>query len=120
MFPATVRHTGGPTEHGADLEVVISNPFDERNHWIVPIQIKDHRGVETADVLSQLEEAYRTRASSGRGTVIAVVLLVTDAEPSVELQQGMSGLGDRMHVPFIFCGGRDFMRILARGFLKRV
>ena len=120
LFPASVRHTGGPTERGADLEVVISNPFDDRNHWIVPIQIKDHRGVEAADVLGQLEESYRSRVESGRGTVIAVVLLATGAEPSIELQQGMSQLGDSCHVPFIFCGGRDFMRILARGFLKRV
>ena len=120
LFPATVRHTGGPSERGADLEVIISNPFDDRSDWIVPIQIKDHRGVEGADVLSQLEQAYCTRFSSGRGSVIAVVLLVTDAEPSAELQQQMSRLSEKYGIPFIFCGGNDFMRILARGFLKRV
>lgn len=120
LFPATVRHTGGPYERGADLEVIISNPFDDRTDWIVPIQIKDHRGVEGADVLSQLEQAYCTRLASGRGSVIAVVLLVTDAEPSAELQSQMSRLSEKHGVPFIFCGGSDFMRILARGFLKRV
>lgn len=120
LFPATVRHTGGRNERGADLEVIISNPFDDRNDWIVPIQIKDHQGVEGASVLSQLEQAYLTRSASGRGSVIAVVLLVTDAEPSSELQQEMSRLSDEYGVPFIFCGANDFMRILARGFLKRV
>lgn len=120
LFPATVRHTGGPNERGADLEVIISNPFDDRNDWIVPIQIKDHQGVEGADVLSQLEQAYLSRLTSGRGSVIAVVLLVTDAEPSAELQQQMSRLREKYGVPFIFCGGNDLMRILARGFLKRV
>ena len=120
LFPATVRHTGGPQERGADLEVVISNPFDDRNDWIVPIQVKDHQGIEGADVLSQLEQACSTRLASGRGSVIAVVLLVTDAEPSPELQQQMSRLSEKYRVPFIFCGGSDLMRILARGFLKRV
>ncbi|MCY3837694.1 MAG: hypothetical protein OXH09_03425 [Gammaproteobacteria bacterium] len=86
----------------------------------MPIQIKDHQGVEGADVLSQLEQAYVTRSKSGRGSVIAVVLLVTDAEPSRELQREMSRLRDEHGVPFIYCGGNDFMRILARGFLKRV
>lgn len=120
LFPATVRHTGGPNEQGADLEVVISNPFDDRNDWIVPIQVKDHQGIEGSDVLSQLEQAFSTRLASGRGSVIAVVLLVTDAEPSTELQQQMSRLSGKHRVPFIFCGGSDLMRILARGFLKRV
>ena len=101
------------------MEVVISNPFDDRSDWIVPIQVKDHHGVEEADVVSQLEQAYRTRLASGRGSVIAVVLLVTDAEPSAELQKEMSRLSSKHRVPFMFCGGSDFMRILARGFLKR-
>ena len=120
LFPATVRHTGGPNEQGADLEVIISNPFDDRSDWIVPIQIKDHQGVEGTDVLGQLEQAYQSRLTSGRGHVIAVVLLVTDAEPSSELQQQMMQLRDKYGVPFIFCGGIDLMRILARGFLKRI
>ena len=120
LFPATVRHTGGPNEQGADLEVVVANPFDDRSDWIVPIQIKDYQGVVGADVLSQLEQAYLTRVDSGRGSVIAVVLLATDAESSGELQQGMSRLSQQYRVPFIYCGGDNFMRILARGFLKRI
>lgn len=107
LFPATVRHTGGRNEQGADLEVVIANPFDDRSDWIVPIQIKDYQGLVAGDVLAQLEQAYRTRRASGRGNVIAVVLLATDAEPSGELQQGMFRLSEQYRVPFIFCGGSD-------------
>ena len=117
LFPATVRHTGGRSEQGADLEVVISNPFDGRD-WIVPIQIKDHYGTEGDSVVHQLEKAYETR--SERGTVIAVVLLVTEAQPSPELEKSMTRLSDDKGVPFIFCSGEDFMQILARGFLKRI
>ena len=87
LFPATVRHTGGRSEQGADLEVVISNPFDDSKNWIVPIQVKDHWGTERKGVVRQLEEAYDTR--SERGIVIAVVLLVTKAESSPELEAEM-------------------------------
>ena len=120
LFPATVRHTGGPSEQGADLEVIISNPFDDSSDWIVPIQIKDHQGVEGINVVAQLEQAYQSRVAEDRGNVIAVVLLATDAEPSAELQQEMSELREKYHIPFIFCGGTQLMRTLARGFLKGV
>lgn len=116
LFPVTRRHTGGPSEHGADLEITISNPFDE-NDWIVPVQVKDHQGLEGEGVLSQLEQAYVTREEEGQ--VIAVVLLVTDAEPSAELKQGMMELRGKYGVPFLYLGGEDLMRLLARGFLKR-
>ena len=119
LFSASVRHTGGRNEQGADLEVVISNPFD-RGDWLVPIQIKDHQGVEGTDVLAQLDQAYQSRQTSDRGRVIAVVLLVTDAKPSRELEQGLLRLRHDHGVPFIYCGGIDLMRILARGFLKRI
>ena len=117
LFPATVRHTGGRSEQGADLEVIISNPFDDSKDWIVPIQIKDHYGTEGDSVVHQLEKAYETR--SERGIVIAVVLLVTEAQPSLELEKEMTRLSDDKGVPFIFCSGEDFMQTLARGFLKK-
>ncbi len=117
LFPATVRHTGGRSEQGADLEVIISNPFDDSRDWIVPIQIKDHYGTEGDSVVHQLEKAYETR--SERGIVIAVILLVTEAQPSPELEKEMTRLSDDKGVPFIFCSGEDFMQTLARGFLKK-
>ena len=118
LFPAAVQHTGGRSEQGADLEVIISNPFDDSKNWIVPIQIKDHWGTEGDGVIHQLEKAYETR--SERGIVIAVVLLVTEAQPSPELEKEMARLSDDKGVPFIFCGGEDLMKILAEGFLKRI
>ena len=120
LFPATIEHTGGRSEQGADLEVIISNPFDDSRNWIVPIQIKDHQGIEGEGVVHQLKEAYDTRNKKDNVDVIAVVLLVTGAEPSSELKEQMSQLSDEKGVPFIFCGGEDLMQILARGFLKRI
>ena len=119
LFPVTVLHTGGPQERGADLEIIISNPFSQDHNWIIPVQIKDHEFLEGPEVVSKLEEAFCSR--SGRGyVVIAVVLLVTDADPSRELEEEMSKLSNENNVPFIFRGAKDFMEILARGFLKQV
>ena len=119
LFPVTVRHTGGPQERGADLEIIISNPFDQDRNWIIPVQIKDHQFLEGPEVVPKLKEAFCSR--SGRGhVVIAVVLLVTDADPSRELEEEMSTLSNENNVPFIFRGANDFMEILARGFLKQV
>lgn len=118
LFPVTVLHTGGPQERGADLEIIISNPFSEALDWIVPVQIKDHEFLEGPKVVSKLEEAFRSRLEKGH-VVIAVVLLVTDAGPSPELEKEMSKLSDKYKVPFIFRGAKDFMEILARGFLKQ-
>ena len=119
LFPVTVQHTGGPQERGADLEIFISNPFSEDRDWIIPVQIKDHEFKEGREVASTLEQAFLSR-KDGAHLVIAVVLLVTDADPSPELEEEMSKLYSKHKVPFIFRGADDFMEMLARGFLKQV
>ena len=119
LFPVTVLHTGGPQESGADLEIIISNPFSETIDWIIPVQIKDHQFLEGPEVVPKLKEAFRSRSDKGH-VVIAVVLLVTDAGPSRELEEEMLKLSEKYQVPFIFRGAKDFMEILARGFLKQV
>jgi len=118
LFPVTVLHTGGPQESGADLEIIISNPFSETIDWIIPVQIKDHGFQEGPEVVPKLEEAFSSRSARDY-VVIAVVLLVTDADPSPELEEEMSKLYDKYKVPFIYCGANYFMKILARGFLKQ-
>ena len=120
LFRVTIHHTGGPNEHGADLEIVITNPFDERD-WIVPVQIKDHQG-DIADgvadnIVAQLEDAFETR--NGQNQVIAVVLLVSQANRSDYLAAQLEELTEMHHVPFIYGGQELFFQLLARGFLKR-
>ena len=83
------------------------------------MQIKDHQFLEGPEVVSKLEEAFCSRSARGH-VVIAVVLLVTNADPSRELEEEMSKLYNKHKVPFIFRGAKDFMEILARGFLKQV
>ncbi len=119
LFPVTVRHTGGPLERGADLEIMIANPFDQDRNWIVPVQIKDHTYLEGPEVGNELGDAFRSRVDDGH-VVIAVVLLVTDADPSPDLTERMLQLSEQHHVPFIYCGSSDFMEVLARGFLKQI
>ena len=117
LFPVSVHHTGGRHEHGADIEIVIPNPFEEDRDWIVPVQIKDYEGEVGPDVANQLEEAFESRSQYGR--VIAVVLLVSNAVATEALVERMRKLSDRNCTPFIFCGRDLFLRLLGRGFLRR-
>ena len=118
LFTVTVNHTGGSGERGADLEVVISNPFEEDLDWIIPMQVKDHQDIENSNVVGQLEEAFESRNEHNR--VIAVVLLVTQAEASAELKEELKRLTKEKRVPFLYCGRSDFMRVLAKGFLRQL
>ena len=113
LFPVAVHHTGGPRELGADIEIVIPNPFEEDRDWIVPVQVKDNEG----EVADQLKEAFVSRSRYGQ--VIAVVLLVSNAVASKVLVARMRELSNKYSVPFVFCGRDLFLRLLARGFLRR-
>ena len=117
LFPVSVYRTGGPREHGADIDIVIPNPFEENRDWIVPVQVKDYEGEVGAEAANQLEEAFGSRSEYGR--VIAVVLLVSNAIASEALVERMHELSDQYRVPFVFCGRDLFLRLLARGFLRR-
>ena len=117
LFPVSVHHTGGPQERGADIDIVIPNPFVEGCEWIVPVQVKDHEGQVGANVADQLETAFHARNESNQ--VIAVVLLVSNATASENLKERMEALSHEHGVPFIFCGRAIFTRLLARGYLRR-
>ena len=117
MFPVSVEHTGGPQEHGADLEIKIRNPFEQNADWIVPVQVKDYENQVDANVVAKLEEAFESRSRVGQ--VIAVVLLVSNAEKSVELEMRMGELSKKHGVPFVFCGRDRFRRLLTQGLLRR-
>ena len=117
LFPVSVFRTGGPRESGADIEIRIPNPFQEDRDWVVPVQVKDHEGEVSEGVADQLETAFHSRSKSGQ--VIAVVLLVSNAVPSEALKRRMQELENRHRVPFVFYGHDVFVRLLARGFLRR-
>ena len=115
LFPISVYHTGGSSEQGADIEIVISNPFEEDRNWIVPVQVKDHEDEVGGEVANQLQRAFDSRSEHGR--VIAVVLLVTNAICSMALSDRMDELSKKNGVPFVYCSGDQFWRLLARGLL---
>ncbi len=117
LFPVSVYHTGGRHEHGADIEIVIPNPFEENRDWIVPVQVKDYEGEISVDVAKQLEQAIESRQKAYR--VIAVVLLVSNAKASDELKARLTELTTEYRIPFIFSGHDTFLRLLARGYLKK-
>ena len=117
LFSVSVHHTGGPHERGADIEIVIPNPFEENRDWIVPVQVKDNEGEVGAKAAHQLEEAFVSRSRYGK--VISVVLLVSNAVASKALEARMRELSMEHNVPFVFCGRDLFLRLLARGFLRR-
>jgi len=90
LFQVTVNHTGGSGEQGADLDIVIQNPFkgDDSADWVVPVQVKDYTDTVGEGTAEQLEQAFESRSKEGK-QVIAVVLLVTNATASLELEERM-------------------------------
>ncbi len=119
LFPVSVHHTGGSNERGTDIEIIIQNPFKENEDrdWIIPIQVKDYDGEVDINVASQLKDAFESRSETNQ--VIAVVLLASNAEASKDLIKRMDELTKEKGVPFIFGGHELFMRLLARGYLRR-
>ena len=117
LFPVSVHHTGGRNERGADIEIVIPNPFEENRDWIVPVQVKDYEGEVPVEVANQLKQAIDSRQEAYR--VIAVVLLVSNAIASDELEARMAEMTKQYGVPFIFAGHSMFLRLLARGYLRK-
>ena len=117
LFPVSVYHTGGAQERGADIEIVIPNPFEKNRDWIVPVQVKDYEGEVPVQVADQLKQAIDSRQAAYR--VIAVVLLVSNAKASEGLEARMADLTAEYGVPFMFCGHDRFLRLLARGYLRK-
>ena len=117
LVSVSVLRTGGRGERGADIEIVIANPFEENRDWIVPVQVKDYEGEVDPGVAKQLENAFVSRSEYGQ--VISVVLLVSNAVASPALVERMNELSDEYGVPFVFCGREWFLKLLARGFLRR-
>lgn len=119
LFPVSIHHTGGRTELGADIEIVIQNPFKEDGDrdWIIPVQVKDYDGEVGIDVAGQLQEAFNSRNETNQ--VIAVVLLASNARASKDLKKRMEELTKEHRIPFIFGGHELFTQLLARGYLRR-
>lgn len=118
LFSISVNHTGGSLERGADLEIVIKNPFteDDNSEWIVPVQVKDYDDEVSERVADQLKEAFCSRSKTGH--VIAVVLMVTNAIASPELKERMCRLSDCHKIPFIYCGPEEFRNIIGKGWFS--
>lgn len=124
-----VKHTGGPNEKGADLEVHIPNPFEPDEPWVIAMQVKDYGGEVGPQVIGQLEQAILARqdpagetpgqAARGAGRLVAVVLASTEAAPSAALKAEMRRLSVKHGVPVDAYGGAEVMRALARGLAVR-
>jgi len=122
-FPmAAVEHTGGPNEHGADIEVVLENPFGGAP-WIIVVQVKDYEGEIGSHVVGQLREAVESRrkmqenGESG-GHVVAAVLASTNAKPSAELLSAISALQQELGVPVTTIHGNELMKLILRGVVQ--
>lgn len=122
MGQVVVQHIGGPSEQGADLEILIPNPFAPDRPWIIAAQVKDYQGEIRPHVLGQLRQAIEARAPArdGRpGGLLAVLLISTDAAPSQALQHGMAELSKEFGIQVACTHGRDVMRALTTGLLAR-
>jgi hypothetical protein len=117
MMRAEVIHTGGPTERGADLEIILPNPFSQERNWAVLVQVKDYAGEVGVEVAEQLVEAIEAR-SDGSLDVIEIVLAATNAKASEALEGRLEQLTREYGKRFSFIGGSDLMKLLARGFMN--
>ena len=118
MREVEVRHTGGPSERGADLEIHIPNPFSPAEPWIVAVQMKDYDGEIGSDVAAQMEEAILARRGNdtpGTGHLVAVVLACTRAAPSAALSEKLKQLSSQYGLPVTCTHGKDLMRVITRG-----
>jgi predicted Mrr-cat superfamily restriction endonuclease len=122
-FPgAQVRHTGGPSERGADFEIELLNPFGGAP-WIIVVQVKDYQGEIGAEVASQLRDAIQTRNEKkedgliGRH-VIAAILASTAAKPSAELTAECRKIEDDLKVPVTVIYGDELMELILRGVMQ--
>lgn len=113
-----VIHTGGPAEHGADLEIHVPNPFAPASPWIIAVQVKDYVGDVGAHVADQLEQAITSRqGADAPGQLVAVVLASVGASPSDGLVEGMKRLSETYGVSVSCVHGENLMRVIARGLL---
>lgn len=122
-FPlAEVKHTGGPSERGADLEIRIPNLFGGAN-WVIVVQVKDYTGEIGPEVADQLRQAITTRGkvSDDGGIeehVIAAVLACTNAVPSAALQEEIYSIEADLKVPVSIAQGEELMELILRGALQ--
>jgi Restriction endonuclease len=122
-FPgAQVKHTGGPSERGADFEIELLNPFGGAP-WIIVVQVKDYQGEIGAAVAGQLRQAIETRNHKKEDGligkhVIAAILASTAAKPSAELTVECRTIEEDLKVPVTVIYGDDLMELILRGVMQ--
>jgi len=111
-----IVHTGGPNERGADIEILIPNPFEPKQPWIIAVQVKDYVGQIGIAVISQIEQAIQSRMGlNAQGRLLAVVLASINASPSAELTEALEKLSKKYGVSASCVYGDGLMRAIARG-----
>lgn len=113
---ANVYHTGGGNnEYGADLLIEINNIFEVDFPYRIPIQVKNHEGDESSDVVSQLKEAYKHYNENG--IVISVVLLTT-ANIDNNLRKNLKEVSDEIGTKISAIGGDRLIDMICEGLVK--
>lgn len=121
MRDVDVIHTGGAGEEGADIEIHVPNPFAPESPWIVAVQLKDFEGEIHESAADQIEQAITARldGSRGAGTLVAVILASTKAQPSLRLNERLAILAKSYSVHVSCVHGDALMRVLAKGLFIR-
>jgi hypothetical protein len=114
-----VIHTGGPAEKGRDLVIQYSNPFNLGMPFLVAVQVKDWTDVVDAGVSKQLKQIIEDAKSRKEGRLIGIVLAITDAGPSPELDEECRRLEHQSGIPITIFWKEDFARLIMRGLIRR-
>lgn len=104
---ADISREGGSSEyaHGTDLLVSINNPFDPEHPFLIPVQVKKHRGL-SSDGIEQLDKAaqyWGKFSAGGSGRVIALTLVNTGSL-TVEAKEQLKKLEATHGVPCYHIG----------------
>lgn len=114
-----VIRTGGPAEEGRDLVIRYSNPFNPGMPFLVAVQVKDWTHVAGAGVSKQLKQIVEDAKSRKEGRLVGIVLAITAAGPSPELDEECRRLEQQSGIPITIFWKEDFARLVMRGLLRR-
>ena len=119
---AEVRHTGGPSEQGADIVVKITNHFtlasEESTDWIILVQVKDYQNtIYGTDAIEQLRQAKDSYEHEGK--LLSLVLMTNAEKADDKCIDAAKQLEKEIDVPVSLVFRKELLNLIANGMLYK-